>query len=84
LAFLSFRVFLSIEVYYFCSADVVVIALGQLIGYLNIIHNNSSTELTVEQVQRPALNIEADLPPAASFHVSHVQTLSLAESLPEQ
>ncbi len=66
-----------------CSIDIIVVDLGQLVRYLKVIHNHSSTEVIVEQVQRPALDIEANLRPAASIHVGHGQIFTLAESLPE-
>ena len=52
-------------------------------GDVNFILNNGSTELTAEQVQRPALEIEANLQPAATLHINHAPTSTLAKSLPE-
>lgn len=71
--------------YYFCSATVVVVVvvLGKFTRDVNFILNNGSTELTAEQVQRPALEIEANLQPAATLHINHAPTSTLAKSLPE-
>lgn len=69
--------------YFFCSANVVVIILGQFTRYLNVILDNGSTELIAEQIQRPALEIEVDLRPTAPIHVNHVRTTTLTKSLPE-